>query len=68
MIDIENYIGNEFKKNKLLIFVGIVLIIRGNGFNLNIESEQIDVVPFVFTMDIPEFRASCKLNGHNSNE
>ncbi|KAM9948559.1 hypothetical protein ACTFIT_009757 [Dictyostelium discoideum] len=40
----------------------------GNGFNLIIENEQIDVVPFGLTMDIPEFRASCKLNGHNSNE
>ncbi|EAL73805.1 hypothetical protein DDB_G0267274 [Dictyostelium discoideum AX4] len=40
----------------------------GNGFNLIIENEQIDVVPFGLTMDIPEFRASCKLNGHNPNE
>ncbi|KAM9994351.1 hypothetical protein ACTFIZ_007580 [Dictyostelium cf. discoideum] len=82
MIDIENYIGNEFKKNKLLLFVvpndwlhnfhqtirALFSSVVGNGFSLNIENEQIDVVPFGLTMDIPEFRASCKLNGHNSNE
>ncbi|KAM9993129.1 hypothetical protein ACTFIZ_011091 [Dictyostelium cf. discoideum] len=82
MIDIENYIGNEFKKNKLLLFVvpndwlhnfhqtirALFSSVVGNGFSLNIENEQIDVVPFGLTMDIPEFRASCKLNGQNSNE
>ncbi|KAM9951189.1 hypothetical protein ACTFIT_012295 [Dictyostelium discoideum] len=82
MLDIENYIGNEFKNNKLLLFVvpndwllnfhqtirALFSSFIGNGFNLIIENEQIDVVPFGLTMDIPEFRASCKLNGHNSNE
>ncbi|KAM9951200.1 hypothetical protein ACTFIT_012306 [Dictyostelium discoideum] len=82
MLDIENYIGNEFKNNKLLLFevpndwlLNFHLTIRalfssfiGNGFILIIKNEQIDVVPFGLTMDIPEFRASCKLNGHNSNE
>ncbi|EAL73780.1 hypothetical protein DDB_G0267348 [Dictyostelium discoideum AX4] len=82
MLDIENYIGNEFKNNKLLLFVvpndwllnfhqTIMTLFSsfiGIGFNLIIENEQIDVVPLGLTMDIPEFRASCKLNGHNSNE
>ncbi|EAL60447.1 hypothetical protein DDB_G0294010 [Dictyostelium discoideum AX4] len=82
MLDIENYIGNEFKNNKLLLFVvpndwllnfhqtirALFSSFIGNGFNLIIENEQIDVVPFGLTMDIPEFRASCKLNGHSSNE
>ncbi|KAM9997167.1 hypothetical protein ACTFIZ_007905 [Dictyostelium cf. discoideum] len=70
MIDIENYIGNEFKKNKLLLFVvpndwlhnfhqtirALFSSVVGNGLNLIIENEKIDV-SF-------EHRA----NGHNSNE
>ncbi|KAM9955338.1 hypothetical protein ACTFIR_002879, partial [Dictyostelium discoideum] len=82
MLDIENYTGNEFKNNKLLLFVvpndwlhnfhqtirALFSSFIGNGFKVIIENEQIDVVPFGLTMDIPEFRASCKLNGHNSNE
>ncbi|KAM9975652.1 hypothetical protein ACTFIW_000769 [Dictyostelium discoideum] len=82
MVEIENYIGEEFKKNKLLLFVvpndwlqnfhqtirALFSTLLCNGFNLQIGNEQIDVVPFGLTMDIPEFRTSCKLNGHNSNE
>ncbi|KAM9952526.1 hypothetical protein ACTFIR_007580 [Dictyostelium discoideum] len=82
MLDIENYTGNEFKNNKLLLFVvpndwlhnfhqtirALFSSFIGNGFKVIIENEQIDVVPFRLTIDIPEFRASCKLNGHNSNE
>ncbi|KAM9954885.1 hypothetical protein ACTFIW_000988 [Dictyostelium discoideum] len=78
MVEIENYIGDEFKKNKLLLFVvpndwlqnfhqtirALFSTLLGNGFNLQIGNEQIDVG----TIDIPEFRTSCKLNGHNSNE
>ncbi|KAM9967241.1 hypothetical protein ACTFIR_007481 [Dictyostelium discoideum] len=82
MLDIENYTGNEFKNNKLLLCVvpndwlhnfhqtirALFSSFIGNGFKVIIENEQIDVVPFGLTMDIPEFRSSCKLNGHNSNE
>ncbi|KAM9975422.1 hypothetical protein ACTFIW_013304 [Dictyostelium discoideum] len=82
MVEIENYIGDEFNKNKLLLFVvpndwlqnfhqtirALFSTLLCNGFNLQIGNEQIDVVPFGLTMDIPEFRTSCKLNRHNSNE
>ncbi|KAM9975713.1 hypothetical protein ACTFIW_003662 [Dictyostelium discoideum] len=67
MVEIENYIGDEFKKINYY-YLALFSTLLCNGFNLQIGNEQIDVVPFGLTMDIPEFRTSCKLNGHNSNE
>ncbi|KAM9957110.1 hypothetical protein ACTFIR_003847 [Dictyostelium discoideum] len=65
-----NFDNEQNKLNEIEIefLIALFSTLLGNGFNLRIGNEQIDVVPFGLTMDIPEFRTSCKLNGHNSNE
>ncbi|KAM9974088.1 hypothetical protein ACTFIR_009430 [Dictyostelium discoideum] len=58
----------QCNNKKYYTIIALFSTLLGNGFNLQIGKEQIDVVPFGLTMDIPEFRTSCKLNVHNSNE
>ncbi|KAM9975945.1 hypothetical protein ACTFIR_009786 [Dictyostelium discoideum] len=83
MVDFENYIGPFFKNNKIVLFIvpkewfhnihqtikklfsaqfNNKLIIKDNNGN------DYEIIPYGLTMDIPEFRSSCRINHYNCNE
>ncbi|KAM9954968.1 hypothetical protein ACTFIW_000798 [Dictyostelium discoideum] len=83
MVDFENYIGPFFKNNKIVLFIvpkewfhnihqtlkklfsaqfNNKLIIKDNNGN------DYEIIPYGLTMDIPEFRSSCRINHYMCNE
>ncbi|KAM9941683.1 hypothetical protein ACTFIT_005043 [Dictyostelium discoideum] len=83
MVDFENYNGPFFKNNKIVLFIvpkewfhnihqtikklfsaqfNNKLIIKDNNGN------DYEIIPYGLTMDIPEFRSSCRINHYNCNE
>ncbi|KAM9974110.1 hypothetical protein ACTFIR_009452 [Dictyostelium discoideum] len=83
MVDFENYFGPFFKNNKIVLFIvpkewfhnihqtikklfsaqfNNKLIIKDNNGN------DYEIIPYGLTMDIPEFRSSCRINHYNCNE
>ncbi|KAM9985715.1 hypothetical protein ACTFIZ_008615 [Dictyostelium cf. discoideum] len=84
MIDFENYFGPFFKNNKIVLFIvpkewfhnihQTIKKIFSNQFNNNKlkikdnNGNDYEIIPFGLTMDIPEFRSSCRINHYNCNE
>ncbi|KAM9943633.1 hypothetical protein ACTFIT_007031 [Dictyostelium discoideum] len=83
MVDFENYNGPFFKNNKIVLFIvpkewfhnihqtikklfsaqfNNKLIIKDNNGN------DYEIIPYGLTMDIPEFRSSCRINHYYCNE